>query len=244
MSTFSIPELDKLFGQFKLPTTQPTTSTAMPDQAAIDQFMKDLFGTSYSGSSGSTPPKPTPTYTPIGGYSAADWEKLMTMSQKDKKLADLISQFTGATTAKSAEDVWRRRNPTDNTELLRQLSFNAGEMGMPGGYVGGVQLPAYGSNLQPVSNLDPASYGRTPGYGEATFYQQSMKGGMAPISAMSPMGVPQDWKPGDPLAASQPDLKKQLDAYLKSPSFNTDFGSIYQQLGIPQELLDRAALLS
>ena len=104
--------------------------------------------------------------------------------------------------------------PTDTSQLLRQLSFNAGEMGMPGGYVGAVQLPSYGSTLQPVNNPDMSKYGQGAGLGEATFYQQSMKGGMTPISAMSPLGVPDGWNPGGTTTPAS--SKTSLDSYLSS----------------------------
>lgn len=94
-----------------------------------------------------------------------------------------------------AADAWRRQMPTNVTDLLRQLSVNVGELGMPGGYVGAVQLPAYGSGGTPTMTPDMLHYGQQPNLGEATFYQQSMKGGMTPIAAMSPLGVPQGWNP-------------------------------------------------
>ncbi|MEN6539136.1 MAG: hypothetical protein ABFC67_05950 [Mizugakiibacter sp.] len=113
-------------------------------------------------------------------------------------LSGLLSQFTGnpapAPAPKPVES-WQTQTPANVTELLRQLSANAGQMAMPGGPVGGVQQGAFGSNLPAINNPDMRTYGRTPGYGEATFFRQSMQGGMAPIAAMSPVGVPQNWNP-------------------------------------------------
>lgn len=91
---------------------------------------------------------------------------------------------------------WRRSMPSDTSQLLRQLSYNVGEMPMPGGYVGAVQIPSYGSGVKPVNNPDMSKYGQAPGLGEATFYQQSMYGGMTPVSALRPVGVPSNWNPG------------------------------------------------
>lgn len=90
---------------------------------------------------------------------------------------------------------WWERAPVDVTELLRQLSVNAGQIGMPGGPSGAVVMPAFGSGRQAVMNPDMRTYGQVPGMGEATFFTQGMNGGMAPISAMSPIGVPQNWNP-------------------------------------------------
>jgi hypothetical protein len=137
------------------------------------------------------------------------------MSKNNTTLANLIKQFTGSLGTPTGSQDWRRQMPADSTQLLRQLSYNAGEMGMPGGYVGGVQMPSYqtgGPQLPAINNPNMATYGQQPGYGEATFYQQSMKGGMAPIAAMSPLGVPEGWNPG---GSSSSDLKSQLDDYLK-----------------------------
>lgn len=90
---------------------------------------------------------------------------------------------------------WWERAPVDVTELLRQLSVNAGQIGMPGGPSGAVVMPAFGSGAQAVMNPDMRTYGQVPGMGEATFFTQGMNGGMAPIAAMSPIGVPQNWNP-------------------------------------------------
>ena len=105
----------------------------------------------------------------------------------------IAAQPTPAPTAPPTE--WWKRNPSDITELLRQLSVNAGQMGMPGGNVGAVQKPAFGTMGQAVIPQDMRTYGQAPNMGEATFFQQSMNGGMAPIAAMSPLGVPAGWNP-------------------------------------------------
>lgn len=82
--------------------------------------------------------------------------------------------------------------PTSLANLLQQLSANAGQMAMPGGPVGGVIQAPQGSGRPPVM-MDPATYGQTGG--EATFYRQSINGGMAPISAVGNVGVPDAWNP-------------------------------------------------
>lgn len=163
---------------------------------------------SGSGSGGSAIP---------AGFSSSQWKLLQSMANNNPTLAALMKQYTTTPTTPSTPD-WRRQLPTDTSQLLRQLAFNAGEMGMPGGYVGAVQLPAYGTNLPSINNPDMSTYGQAPGYGEATFYQQSMKGGMTPIAAMSPLGVPEGWNPG----ASEPKtLKQQLEEYLAKIGSNS-----------------------
>lgn len=153
----------------------------------------------------------TPAYdskSPPPGFTSEQWIRLLKMAKNDPKIAELIKKYTATAGQPSEEDKWRREMPTDTSQLLKQLSYNAGEMGMPGGYVGAIQLPAYGSTQAPVNNPDMSKYGQADGIGEATFYQQSMKGGMAPIAAMSPLGVPEGWKPGET------SIKDQLDDYL------------------------------
>lgn len=196
---------------------------------SMQSFWNQIFGgsggsgssssstTTTAPTSGSTPaPAPTtPTYdskNPPPGFTSDQWRKLLDMSKKNTGLSDLMKQFTGSIGTTPASEAWRRQLPTDTTQLLRQLSFNVGEIGMPGGYVGGVQMPSYqmpGPQLPAINNPDMSKYGRQPGYGEANFYQQSMKGGMTPIAAMSPLGVPEGWAPGGK------DLKSQLEDYLK-----------------------------
>jgi hypothetical protein len=90
---------------------------------------------------------------------------------------------------------WASQKPDSIQQLLRQLSANAGQMPMPGGQVGAVLQPSFGSSRPATTNYNPANYGQRPGLGEATFFQQSMKGGMAPISAITPLGVPKNWNP-------------------------------------------------
>jgi len=88
---------------------------------------------------------------------------------------------------------WAKTLPPNIVYLLRQLSANAGATAMPGGLVGAVQIPAFGSGRQPVMNPDPLNYGQ--GGGEATFFNQLMRGGMGPIAAQSPIGIPRGWNP-------------------------------------------------
>jgi hypothetical protein len=188
------------------------------DDRDYDRDEGDWKPSSGTGTTGGTTTTPTtPTYganNPPPGFSSEQWKRLLDMSKNNTGLADLIKQFTGSIGTTTATDAWRRTLPTDTTQLSRQLSFNAGEMGMPGGYVGAIQMPSYrmggdsSQQLPPINNPDMSKYGRQPGYGEATFYQQSMKGGMAPIAAMSPLGVPEGWAPGGK------DLKSQLEDYL------------------------------
>lgn len=97
--------------------------------------------------------------------------------------------------AQGAAPNWWQQMPAGVVELLRQLSVNVGQMPMPGGHVGSVQRPAFGAPGQPVMNPDMRTYGQTPGMGEATYFTQSMTGGMTPISAVSPIGVPAGWNP-------------------------------------------------
>lgn len=181
--------------------------------------------------SATTTPTPTPAsgsgqYTaqnPPPGFSSAQWAQLLNLAKTNTSIAGLVKQYTdslgsGGGGTPAADQAWRRKMPTDTSQLLRQLSFNAGEMGMPGGYVGAVQLPAYGSTQPPVNNPDMTTYGQQPGIGEATFYQQSMKGGMAPIAAMSPLGVPAGWNPGGTGSSAQQQLQDYLDKLNSSGS--------------------------
>ncbi|MFT3987176.1 hypothetical protein [Aestuariivirga sp.] len=93
---------------------------------------------------------------------------------------------------------WATRQPVDTTELLRQLSGNVGQSAMPGGYVGAVQIPAWNSGGVASQGIDPLTYGQTgtgQPNGAATFFQQTVNGGMAPVSALSPLGVTKGWNP-------------------------------------------------
>ena len=156
---------------------------------------------------------PAATTPPPAGFTAEQWAHLTQLSAKNPSIANLMKQYTTGQAQTTADAAWRRTMPTDTTQLQKQLSYNAGEMGMPGGYVGAIQQPAYGSTQPPVNNPDMTKYGQTPALGEATFYRQSINGGMAPIAAMSPLGVPQGWNPGG--TATGTDTKSQLDKYLK-----------------------------
>ncbi len=94
---------------------------------------------------------------------------------------------------------WATQRPQNGQQLMRQLSANAGQMAMPGGYVGAVRMPPAGMNRHGATRPQPQmgmgqlnKYGQGP---EATFYQQSTRGGMTPISALFPLGVTQGWNP-------------------------------------------------
>lgn len=166
--------------------TRPSVGLA---PTATQRYAAPAATANSTTASSATPTTKTGTRTyPLGSFWAS-----MIAEAKKRLAAKRASTATTPTAAPS--DAWRRQMPTDITTLLRQLSVNAGEMGMPGGYVGAVQLPAYGSGLSPVMNPNMTTYGQQPNIGEATFFQQSMKGGMAPIAAMSPLGVPENWKP-------------------------------------------------
>lgn len=120
----------------------------------------------------------------------------------DKLLQAILGGDTGPVPG------WAARKPQDMGELLRQLSGNAGQMAMPGGQVGAVRIPAFGAGGSPQMGTGGATYGRQPGLGEATFFQTSMKGGMTPISAVSPLGVPQGWAPYAGMGKKKDDGKK------------------------------------
>jgi hypothetical protein len=128
-----------------------------------------------------------------------------------------------------AQPAWWERNPTDIIELLRQLSVNAGQMGMPGGYVGAVQKPAFGTGGQPMIPQEMRTYGQAPNMGEATFFQQGMNGGMAPIAAMSPLGVPAGW---NPLGQTPPQKPPQKPSRPHRPSNQRGQGNDMGGFGI------------
>ncbi len=109
-------------------------------------------------------------------------------------LKKLLQLFMGGS-SRGPLPGWTTRQPLNTTELQRQLSANAGQMPMPNGMVGAVQQPSFGSPAQATQGIDPRTYGRKPGMGEATFFQQSTRGGMTPVSAISPLGVPLTWNP-------------------------------------------------
>jgi hypothetical protein len=155
---------------------QPAPASATAKQQAIGNMISKL-----------------PQWSMLG-IGRGDAQKLLGMYKKNlSSTPPIAAQPTPAPTAPPTE--WWKRNPSDITELLRQLSVNAGQMGMPGGNVGAVQKPAFGTMGQPVIPQDMRTYGQAPNMGEATFFQQSMNGGMAPIAAMSPLGVPAGWNP-------------------------------------------------
>ena len=182
-----------------------------------------------------TPATPaTPSYSaknPPPGFTSSQWQQLLSMSKNNSALSNIIKQFTTSLSTPQPDQTWRREMPKDNTQLLRQLSFNTGEMGMPGGYVGAVQMPSFqfGTQNPAINNPNMGSYGQQPGYGEATFYQQSMKGGMAPIAAMSPLGVPAGWNPG---GGSTSDLQSQLNDYLKKMQSGGSGGGSTMRMGV------------
>jgi hypothetical protein len=119
----------------------------------------------------------------------------------------------------AVDNSWAYRAPLDITELLRQLSANVGQTPMPGGRGGSVRNPAFGSPAKPEMNPDPFHYGETGG--ETTFFNQTTKGGMAPISALpTNLGYPADWNPlgtsGSSASATQPDINAMIkDLYSK-----------------------------
>lgn len=129
------------------------------------------------------------------------------MTGNDDPLQKLLRLFMGGA-QRGPMPTWATSQPNDTTQLLRQLSANAGQMPMPQGPVGAVQQPAFGSNRAPIQNPNMHTYGRKPGMGEATFFQQSTRGGMTPISALTPLGVPAVW---NPFAGYQRHLKEQRD---------------------------------
>ena len=89
-------------------------------------------------------------------------------------------------------NAWAFRAPMSIDELLRQLSANSGQPGMPGGKGGDVRKPAFGSTQAPQQNVDPAHYGETGG--ETTFFNQSQLGGMKPVTSVPGQG-PAGWNP-------------------------------------------------
>lgn len=126
-----------------------------------------------------------------------------------KQLKKLIEALNGG----GKSTAFASQMPTSPTQIMRQLAANAGQMGMPGGYTGAVQLPAFTTGTrQPASLMTSAAgYGQKPGMGEARFFQQSMGGGMAPISAMNPLGVPEKWNP----LGQSGDIKLEIEKYIK-----------------------------
>eukprot|EP01030_Chromulinospumella_sphaerica_P016244 gene16244-16054_t len=168
-----------------------------------------------TGTGGSAIPGAS-TQGPPPGFTSAQWSQLQALAKKNPSIAALMQQYSSSAQTQTKDPAWRRQQPTDNTQLARQLSYNAGELGMPGSRTGALQLPAFGSNQPAVNNPDMSTYGQAPGIGEATFYTQSMNGGMAPIAAMAPFGVPAGWNPSGTggSAGGGNDLQKQLQDML------------------------------
>lgn len=215
MGSFGVHEGNVSVRPNPVPTQQPKPMNVMPRKPATP-------APTTPAPAAPAAPVATAAYgkdAPPAGFTAQQWNKLLNMSKTNTSIADLIKQYTdklsstgtGGTTA--TDEAWRRTMPTNTTQLMKQLSYNAGEMGMPGGYIGAVQQPAYGSTQAPVNNPDMTKYGQAPGIGEATFYRQSMNGGMAPIAAMSPLGVPAGWNPGG-TSSTATDSASKLKDYL------------------------------
>lgn len=97
---------------------------------------------------------------------------------------------------------WAKHLPQNGTNAARQMSMNAGRVAMPGGATGAVWIPRVGTDAQPTMDIDPATYGMRNNYGEATFFQQAMNGGVAPIAAFNSLGQPKAWNPGIPVKPS------------------------------------------
>ena len=99
---------------------------------------------------------------------------------------------------------WAKRLPTNANNAARQMGMNAGKVAMPGGVGGAVWIPRVGTDKNPTFNIKPATYGMNPNYGEATFFQEGMNGGVAPIAAFKSLGVPKNWNPGIPVNPADP----------------------------------------
>ncbi len=93
---------------------------------------------------------------------------------------------------------WATQRPQSTQQLLRQLSGNSGQTPMPGGAVGAIQMRPLGTG-RPQTGQVMRGIGDNYGGkgGEATFFAQSTRGGMAPISALGTLGRPQQWNPFD-----------------------------------------------
>lgn len=186
------------------------------DESILMEIIRALIGSGGMGARQPTGPSSISGGPPLGrggSGGSMDVEKLL------KKL--------GEASAPQPLPDWATRMPANTTELLRQLSANVGQQAMPGGYVGAVTLPAYGSSQQPTQGIDARTYGQ--GGGESTFFQQSMRGGMTPLAGLAPLGVPQGWDPfGTAKPPKEDDKKKKKDkgkpvttpALAPSPSAN------------------------
>lgn len=131
------------------------------------------------------------TYIPVNPDSLTDGSK---GGGGGNSLANLLKAIVGNPYGGKLPP-WATMQPKTPNQLMRQLSGNAGQFAMPMGPVGAVRAPAYGMGGKPQMGLGGTSYGQQPNMGEATFFQQSMRGGMAPIAAMSALGVPKGWQP-------------------------------------------------
>jgi hypothetical protein len=168
----------------------------MTDNSALEQLLRALVG--YA---------PQPSLQPAPQIDAASVSAMLKSAGGAKKsdIEKLLEQISAA--KQPGLPSWATRQPVDTTELLRQLSGNVGQMPMPGGPVGSVVTPAWGSGGQAQVGFDPRTYGQTGG--EATFFQQSMRGGMTPISAISPLGSGQGWDPFNTGSAANAADKKE-----------------------------------
>lgn len=140
------------------------------------------------------PPSPYGGGAPQGGDKGGDGKS---------GIAALLAAILGSNAGPIPK--WAAQQPKSTTQLLRQLSANAGQMPMPGGPVGAVLQPSFGSSRPATTNYNPATYGQNPGMGEATFFRQSMLGGMTPLSALTPLGVPKGWNPFGTFQKKHPD---------------------------------------
>jgi hypothetical protein len=129
-----------------------------------------------------------------GGGGGDDKNARRNLNNNFQMLIDMM--FGGG--KKAAIPPWASRPPVNIQELMRQLSGNAGQMPMPGGPVGAVrtQPTMPGMNRVGGQMVNPAAmnrYGQQGG--EATFFQQSTRGGMTPLSALGMLGSGFRWNP-------------------------------------------------
>lgn len=100
---------------------------------------------------------------------------------------------TTPTTAKPTVPDWAKTKPDTIAQLLAQLSANIGTEAMPGAPIGAVVQQPYGSTEPAQMVTDPSQYGELGG--GATFFTQTNRGGMVPISAAIPGLTPESWNP-------------------------------------------------
>lgn len=109
-------------------------------------------------------------------------------------MATVIKKKPATTgTAKPAVPDWAKTKPTTIEQLLAQLSANIGTEAMPGASIGAVVQQPYGSTQPAQMVTDPSQYGELGG--GATFFTQTNRGGMVPISAAIPGLTPESWNP-------------------------------------------------